>query len=85
MTINQRDLRIIEECRRTDEPVIVIRGQDKLGKLLVNFYHSLAVEHGTAENFREAVLDKYEQFLQFEKDHPDRMKVPDLRDEEVKI
>jgi len=45
-----------------DEPVFVLRAQDKLAKHLIEVYHELASSHGCHREFREGILEEYNRF-----------------------
>lgn len=79
MTVSDRDLRIIEECKTSDEPCIVFRGKDTLLLPLLAEYVRDAANSGAATEFLQAITERYEQVDMWQINNPDKVKVPDLR------
>jgi len=57
-----------------DEPLFVLRAQDKYALVVLGAYYALtqSLPH------KEAVLKVIKDFQDFERKHPDRMKYPDV-------
>ena len=45
-----------------NEPVFVLRAQDKLAKPLIKIYHELVNSHGCHREFREGILEEHKRF-----------------------
>ena len=56
-----------------DEPLFVLRAQDKIALAILGAYHAMTdnVQH------KEAIMLVIKDFQKFELEHPDRMKTPD--------
>jgi hypothetical protein len=87
MTVSQRDRRIIDDCTDTDEPTIVFRAQDRFSVAVLGAYlsfvaHAEAEANGVDADFRDAVEKRFEEFQNWQRLNPVKVKTPDLRPEE---
>lgn len=57
----------------SDEPIFILRAQDKHAIAALEFYKSLCED----ENHKGVVGDRIDQFIHFMVQHPDRLKEPD--------
>lgn len=57
-----------------DEPVIIFRARDRHALPLLRAYVSMVDD----EHHRAAVLDRIDEFRQFAREHPERMKEPGI-------
>lgn len=58
-----------------DEPVFILRGQDRLAEHAIESYCELCV--GSADETGRAAYSRMEEFTEFAQRHPERMKTPD--------
>lgn len=79
MTVSERDQRIIEECKASDEPCIVFRGKDALVPGLLEMYAQESSRQGATSDFKDAVMTRWQEICDWQEDNPDRVKIPDLR------
>lgn len=56
-----------------DEPIMIFRAQDVLSPNVINFYRQYAV----TDEHKRAVIQRFDDFNKFQRDHPDRVKSPD--------
>lgn len=77
-----RDMRIMEECIATGEPVFVFRAKDVLSTDTLQCYLNLAEDNGCETEFLEAVDARIGHFKAWQEQHPDITKTPDLREGE---
>lgn len=74
--------RFLEQAPPDDEPTFVLRGQDVLALPVVRFYARECEEHGLADQATQAWL-AHDDMLDFQRQHRDRVKLPDHRHESV--
>lgn len=82
MTVSDRDLRIIEECKASDEPCIVFRAQDVLLPIVLEHYLHHAGREGASPEFLRAVQQRWQEVVDWQED-TGKAKVPDLREGEA--
>jgi hypothetical protein len=59
-----------------DEPIVILRGRDRLALPTLELYKKLAAADGCTDWFMERLDPPIEAFRQFAIDHPERMKQP---------
>ncbi len=72
-----------ECCRETvakvkdDEPVFVLRGQDKLSRITVAYWIALAQQNGVSQDKIDRAQRHLADIVEFQDAHPERCKIPD--------
>lgn len=67
-----------DECQpAVDEPVFTVLGRDQLAQATVMFWISRAMAAGVSEEKIARARRRYDEIVEFQSDHPDRVKVPD--------
>jgi hypothetical protein len=83
MPVSERDQRIIDECKDTDEPVIVLRGKDKHASDTVNDYLNHVIDDpATTTEFEQAVMERRDEFDDWAEMNRVLLHSPDLREGE---
>jgi hypothetical protein len=59
-----------------DEPVALLRAQDKLAQKAIAFYHRLSASHRVTPEQRESVTRQVERFAAWAKANPTKMRLP---------
>lgn len=62
---------------REDEPLMILRGQDKLAMGIIGGYQVKAIEAGVDVNITDGLDDVLKEFHRFSVEHPDQLKIPD--------
>lgn len=61
-----------------DEPVVILRGRDRLALRTLEYYEKLAEEDGCTQWFLEKLDPPIQAFAKFADEHPERMKQPGI-------
>ena len=64
--------RVSGEAIPDDEPVIIFRARDWHALSVLNYYHSLVAD----DHHAQGVMERIDEFREFRKAHPERMKEP---------
>lgn len=67
--------RVNGEVIPAEEPVMVFRGRDIHALNVINHYHNLCED----DEHKIAVEKRFNEFLEFSNNHPERMKEPDTQ------
>lgn len=59
-----------------DEPIVILRGRDRLALPALLHYRTLAKQDGCTDWFMERLDPPIEEFIKFREEHWDRMKQP---------
>lgn len=80
MTVSDRDLRIIEECKASDEPCIVFRAQDRYApSVLRSYLEILSPDPSITDEFRDAVLERIKEMDAWQAENNLKVHTPNLR------
>lgn len=73
-----RDERIVRQCRETNEPYIIFRAKDILS-LFALLEYERQIEHfqGDDHEFAEELAERIQEFKQWQRANPDKIKLPD--------
>lgn len=61
-----------------DEPLLILRARDRLAIPLLKIYQQLSIVDGCNSWFLDEQLITIDQFEQFAREHPERMKQPGI-------
>ncbi len=59
-----------------DEPIMLIRARDWLALPIIAYYYAMSLRDSCTDYHLSGVWDRMQAFMQFRKDHPERMKQP---------
>lgn len=60
-----------------DEPIFILRGQDKAASTTIDDYGVNAEDAGATREFVVGLREAFDRFEQWANDNPDKMKTPD--------
>lgn len=62
-----------------DEPIMILRAKDVIAAGVVRRYHDLLLDGSTARltDHKRSCFERYQAFIAFAEQHPERMKRPD--------
>ena len=69
--------RILHKCLLNDVPAFVIAGTDVCAVESMQCYYEIAKTHGCSEEFLEDLLLAIEDFKAFQKEEPEKVRLPD--------
>lgn len=60
-----------------DEPIMIFRAKDIHARKVISYYVNLVTQDDPRGNHKDVCFDRYQAFISFAEQHPQRMKSPD--------
>jgi len=75
--MNAKDKKIIEDAERENIPIFVFTAKDKYSPAAIREYYQNCVGGGTSQEHRKGIIDRHNEFTEWQDKHKHKVKIPD--------